>query len=59
MPRNQEKISAGGMIVTLLVVLSAIALERGLVSHPKWYKVAWITIPLLIISIVLHRKKML
>jgi hypothetical protein len=59
MSGNQDKISAGGIVVAMLVILSAIALERGFVLGAKWYRLAWLTIPLLIVTIVMQRKKML
>ncbi len=59
MQRNQNKVSAGGVIVLLFVLLNAIVLEQGFVSHPKWYKLAYVTLPLLLISIIMFRRKLL
>jgi hypothetical protein len=57
MQGNQKKISSGGVFVFLFLLLNAIVLERGLVSHPNWYKLAYVSIPLLLISIVSFRRK--
>jgi hypothetical protein len=34
--------------ILLLVLLSAIALKYGLTSHPGWYNLLYVTVPLLI-----------
>ena len=59
MPRNQQKIPAGGIVALLLTVLTAIILEKGLVANPNWYRLAYVTIPLLVISLIaLHKKRL-
>ncbi|MBB1283935.1 hypothetical protein HRH25_06085 [Flavisolibacter sp. BT320] len=35
-------------VILLLVLLSAIALKYGLTSHPGWYNLLYVTVPLLI-----------
>jgi uncharacterized membrane protein YhdT len=57
MPRNLKKVSAGGVIVFLFALLNAIVLEQGYISHTKWYKLAYVTLPLLLISLVALRRK--
>ena len=57
MQGNLKKVSAGGVIVLFFVVLNAIVLEQGYVSNPGWYKLAWLTVPLLLITIVLSWRK--
>lgn len=57
MHRNQNRISAGSAIVLLLVFLTAISLEQGLVSNSKWYGLMYITIPLLLILLIVFRPK--
>jgi uncharacterized membrane protein YhdT len=51
MYRNEQPVSVGSYMAMLLVVVSALALEQGLVSDPQWYWLLWITIPLLLVCI--------
>lgn len=53
MQRNQHKDAPGGIIILLLVLLSAVALERGLVSDSRWYLVLIFTIPGLLVFIII------
>jgi uncharacterized membrane protein YhdT len=57
MYRKQEPVSVGMSFAVLLVLASAIALEKGIVTHPKWFKMLWITIPLLVICLFYKRNK--
>lgn len=57
MQKNQQKISASGIIVLLLVLFSAIALESAFVSDEKWYRVLIFTIPFLLIFFITNRTK--
>jgi hypothetical protein len=59
MQRGHHTVSAGGIIVLALLLLNAIVLEQGYVSSARWYKLAWVTIPLLLFSIFLFRQKRL
>ena len=56
MPRNQE-ISANGAVASFIIVLSAIAMERGFVANRQWYWVLLITLPLLISLLFDQRKQ--
>jgi hypothetical protein len=56
MRRNQGKVSVINIVILLLAFINAIVLQQGLVSHPKWYLLLYITIPLLLISILVSRK---
>ena len=49
MYQKHEPVSVGMSFAVILVIASAIAMEEGLVTHPKWYGVLWITLPLLAI----------
>lgn len=49
MYRNEQPVSVGSYIAMLLVIISAISLEQGMVNDPKWYLMLWITIPLLVV----------
>jgi hypothetical protein len=57
MHRNQEKISAGGITTLFFLLLNTIVLERGFVFDPGWYKLSYLTLPLLLISIVRFHKR--
>jgi hypothetical protein len=57
MDRNQKRVSVGGVMITFLVLLTAVALEEGFVSDPAWYNALYITIPLLVIlRLIFHRE---
>ena len=56
MHRNQDKISVANIVILLLVFINAIVLQQGFVSHPKWYSLLYITIPLLVICMFSSRK---
>lgn len=57
MHRNQQKISAGGMWVLLLVLLNAIVLQQGFIAGNDWYKIAYATLPLLLVAIIVFKRK--
>jgi len=58
MSRNPQKISAGGVMVCLNVLLNAIVLRIGLTAGAQWYRFLPVTVALLLASlIVLLRKK--
>lgn len=52
---NQRNVAAGA-IAYLLAILNAIILKEALVSDPRWYRLAWITVPLLVLSVVFMRR---
>jgi len=56
MQRNHRKISVANIVILLLVLLNAIVLQQGLVSHPGWYCLLYVTVPLLMVCIVARRK---
>ncbi|HUP13005.1 MAG TPA: hypothetical protein VM187_12350 [Niastella sp.] len=56
MHRKQKDVSAGMSFAVMLILLTAIALEQGLIESPKWYYVLWVTIPMLAIYAWLFRK---
>jgi len=43
--------SVHGLLVLLLVLLNAIILETALLKNYQWYKVLWITTPLLLLCL--------
>jgi hypothetical protein len=48
MYQKQQRVSAG-RAVALLTLVSAIAVERGMIANPVWYFVLCITVPVLLI----------
>lgn len=48
MYRNQRKVSTSGMLISFIVLVNAIVLERGVVSHTSFYWLLLITVPLLL-----------
>jgi len=56
MYRKQENVSAGMSFAVVLVIASAIALEKGLVDNTKWYYLLLLTLPLLGICLYTERK---
>ena len=57
MSRNQQKVSTSGAIVSFIIVLNAIVMERGLVAGQQWYWLLIITVPALVVSFIFLRKK--
>jgi len=49
MQRNRGRFSAYKAVILQLVLLTAIALKYGLVANPGWYKLLYVTIPLLVV----------
>jgi hypothetical protein len=52
---DQNKGSVANAVILLLVFINAGVLEQGLVSHAEWYPLLYITVPLLMISIVFKK----
>ena len=59
MRRKQNGFSAGIFFAVVLVLVSAIALEQGMVNNSKWYHILWLTVPLLGLCLYIRRKKIL
>ncbi len=59
MRRNQKKTSAGGAMALLIVFLNAIVLELAATSNRDLYSLLFFTIPLLGISVIASRSKVL
>ena len=60
MQRNQNRISVARTVVLILVLTNAVVLQNGWTSHPKWYLLLYITVPLLLITAVvahLHSRR--
>jgi len=57
MSRNQEKVSAGGIIILILVMLNVIILKTAFIHDAQIYWGLTITLPLLLIAIFDTLKK--
>lgn len=57
MTSKQKPASASGLIILILVLLSAIAMESGYIGNEKWYWVLLVTLPLLLLAILNIRQK--
>jgi len=57
MLRDQSRVSAGGVITLMLVLLNAIILKYGLIVREEWYLLLPVTIPMLITSAVIFPVK--
>lgn len=58
MQRNPKKVSAGGVIVSVFVFLNAIVLEKSYLNA-NWPDLAYVTLPLLLMSIVAFRLRLI
>ena len=52
MIRNQKNVPASGVIILILVLVSALALKGGYMNSEKWYWVLILTLPLLLLAIL-------
>jgi|GEM_PF-2806943 len=52
MLQNQQKVSAGNSILCWLVLVNILIIRQGYISNPDWYRLAWLTIPLLVCSLL-------
>lgn len=57
MSRNHEKTSAGGAMTLFVVILNAIILEHAITQDRSWYAMLFITIPLLLMSLIGSKSK--
>jgi hypothetical protein len=54
---GKQPVSASGLIILMLVLLSVIAIKEGYTSNEKWYRVLIVTLPLLLLAIINIRQK--
>ena len=57
MSRNPREVSAGGSMIVLLVLLTAIVLQNALIADAGWYWCLFITIPAIILIALFVRNK--
>lgn len=55
--RNQKQIPLSGLIILILVLLSAVALKEGYTGNGGWYWILCLTLPLLLLTILNIRQK--
>ena len=48
MQRNRRRNSVSRAVILQLVLVTAISLKYGLTHHPGWYKLLYVTLPLLV-----------
>jgi len=54
---RQNKDSISGSLLMCLILMNAVALEQGLISHPAWYRVLPYTLPLMLIVLFYHKRR--
>ncbi len=52
MDHNQNSTATGKFKVVLFVLANAIVLQQGMISHPGWYALFIISVPLLLITLM-------
>jgi hypothetical protein len=57
MSRTPREVSAGGSIIVLFVLLTAIILQNALIADARWYWCLFITIPAIILVALFVRSK--
>jgi len=57
MQQNQQPVSVGNPLITCAFVLSAVAMKYGFTSDPRWYQLAYISIPMVLIGAFAFRTK--
>lgn len=57
MSPNQKNSSEAGAFMVLLVIINAIILKENLVSSGQLYKLLWLTIPLLLVTVFRFRRE--
>jgi len=58
MSRTPREVSAGGSIIVLFVLLTAIILQNALIADARWYWCLFITIPaIVLVALFIHRKR--
>lgn len=55
MIRNQKQVTAGRLVILILVFGTAIALKEGYTGNENWYWLLILTLPLLLLAIVNRR----
>ncbi len=56
MDQNQGNVSLARFGILLFVLVNAIVLQQGMISHPGWYMLLFVTVPLLLITMLSSRR---
>jgi hypothetical protein len=56
MQQNEQPVSIASPIISFSVVLTAMALKYGFTSDPRWYKLGYVSVALLIIGLADFQK---
>lgn len=57
MQQNQKNFSAGGSLMLCAVLLSGVVMEMGFLYHSSWYLVLLFTVPALLLSIYIFKRR--
>jgi hypothetical protein len=57
MQKTREQLRVGESIIVLLVLLNVLVLQCGITTNPRWYRALYVSIPLLILSVLANRKR--
>ena len=57
MSRNPHEVSAGGSIIVLFVLLTAIILQDAFIADARWYWCLFVTIPAIVLVALFVRNK--
>lgn len=53
MRRNQNEISAKGIMLLFLVIITALSMREGLIGNTNWYYIAFVSLPASILLLLL------
>ena len=57
MKSKEQGIPPHGIILSFLIGINILIIEAGYTTGQKWYGALGVTIPMLLLSILLHRQK--
>lgn len=57
MQRNQKEISANGIMLLFLAVITALALKEGLLGSDLGYKISMVSFPAFILLLFTYQRK--
>lgn len=57
MERNQKQVSLSGIFVLVWILLNAVVVKQGFIDHADWYALLLVTVPLLLVSIFVFKRR--
>jgi uncharacterized membrane protein YhdT len=57
MRQRQQPVPMGNPVIVLFTILVIVGMKYGFASDPQWYTLAYISLPLLIFSLIVYRRK--